>query len=117
MFSPKKKPKKQAAASHRGGRSESEERKQGEKGRQAGARPESRSSRSSGSSTLNPHLLFEGNLKFTGSVLVDCEFRGSIVTNDVLTVGPSGNVEAEVSAGVVEISGKVYGNIKAKTNV
>ena len=68
-------------------------------------------------SSLNPHLFFEGNLKFTGTVLIDCDFRGTIVTDDTLVVGVAGNLQAEVTAGVIEISGAVHGNIKASTSV
>ncbi len=68
-------------------------------------------------SSLNPHLFFEGNLKFTGTVLIDCDFRGTIETDDTLVVGIAGNVQAEVTAGVIEISGAVHGNIKASTSV
>ncbi len=68
-------------------------------------------------SSLNQHLSFEGTLKFVGSVLIDCEFRGNIVTADTLVVGVSGKVHAEVTAGVVEISGVVRGDIKAANNV
>ncbi len=69
------------------------------------------------SSSLNPHLFFEGNLKFSGTVLIDCDFHGTVVTDDTLVVGVSGNLHAEVTAGVVEISGKVHGNIKASNSV
>jgi cytoskeletal protein CcmA (bactofilin family) len=69
------------------------------------------------SSALNPHLSFEGTLKFTGTVVVDCEFRGSVLTDDTLVVGPSGRLDADVTVGSVEISGKVHGDIKAKTTV
>ncbi len=68
-------------------------------------------------SVLNQHLTFEGNLKFTGTVTIDCEFRGSILTDDTLVVGIAGRVDAEVSAGIIEISGKVHGNLRAKTRV
>jgi len=70
-----------------------------------------------GGSSLNPHLRFEGILNYTGTVTIDCHFKGSIITDDTLIVGPSGKVDAEVTAGVVEISGQVNGNIKALTNV
>ena len=68
-------------------------------------------------SSLNQHLSFEGTLKFAGTVLIDCEFRGNIVTADTLVVGVSGRVHAEVTAGVVEISGVVRGDIKAANTV
>ena len=69
------------------------------------------------SSTLNSHLSFHGDLKFSGTVLVNCDFRGSVVTDDKLVVGKSGRIDAEVSAGIVEISGRVRGNVKAKSGV
>ncbi|MBN1444126.1 MAG: polymer-forming cytoskeletal protein [Planctomycetes bacterium] len=68
-------------------------------------------------SKLNPNLKFEGTLHYTGTVLVDCEFRGSIVTDDSLVVGPNADIEAELTAGLVEVSGKVRGNISAKRSV
>ena len=69
------------------------------------------------SSTLNSHLSFQGDLRFSGTLHVDCELRGSIVTEDTLIVGSSARVDAEVTAGIVEISGKIKGNIKAKKSV
>lgn len=81
--------------------------------------PEPQDSRTApkNSSSLNPHLSFEGNLQFTGTVLVDCDFRGTVTTDDTLVVGVSGNLHAEVTAGVVEVSGKVHGNIRASSSV
>jgi cytoskeletal protein CcmA (bactofilin family) len=70
-----------------------------------------------GSSVINSHLWFDGTLKFEGSLTLDCEIRGTITTPDTLIVGPSARVQAEISAGSVEISGKVNGNIRAKKNV
>ena len=86
-------------------------------GRIGGASPRGARVADEKTSILNPHLAFEGNLKFAGKVIVDCEFRGTINTDDTIIVGSSGNLEAELTAGVVEVSGKVRGNIKAKTRV
>lgn len=71
----------------------------------------------SANSVLNPHLAFEGDLKYSGTITLDCEFRGSISTDDTLVIGPSGKVNAEAYAGAVEVSGKFQGNIHAKTRV
>jgi len=68
-------------------------------------------------STLNPHLAFEGTLKYSGSLTVDCEIKGNIQTDDRLVIGPAAVVTAEISAGVVEISGKVHGNVRARNRV
>lgn len=68
-------------------------------------------------SVMNQHLSFDGNLKFSGTLTIDCEFRGSVTTDDTLVVGAQGRLDAEVSAGIIEVSGKVHGNIRAKTRV
>jgi len=66
---------------------------------------------------MNPHLSFEGTLKYEGSLTIDCDFRGEVTTDDTLVVGPSGVVRADLSGGVVEISGKVHGDVKGQTSV
>ncbi len=92
-------------------------RSQGEDPKHAAAVARSARPSDDKSSTLSSHLAFDGNLRFTGKVIIDCEFRGSVVTEDTLVVGPSGRIEAELIAGVVEVAGKVRGNIKARTKV
>lgn len=76
-----------------------------------------KSERPSNASTLSRNLVFEGKLKFSGTVTIDCEFHGSVATDDTLVVGRAGRVTAEIVAGSVEVAGKVRGNIKAKSNV
>ena len=56
---------------------------------------------------------FEGKLTFEGQVVIEGKFNGQINTKDVLIVGPSARVQAEVVAGTVVINGTVEGNIKA----
>lgn len=60
---------------------------------------------------------FEGKLCFHGTVRIGGIFRGEIYTPDVLIVGEGARVQAEVSAGVVIISGEFSGNINAKYRV
>jgi cytoskeletal protein CcmA (bactofilin family) len=68
-------------------------------------------------STLNPNLTFEGDLKFQGTVVIDCTFKGKISTEDSLVIGSSAKVQADLTAGTLEISGKVQGDIHARQNV
>lgn len=96
----------------RGARPTFDEFQQASKGR-----PGPRTERGVPSSVLNEHLSFEGSLKYSGTVTIDCDFRGNVTTEDKLTIGPGANVNAEISAGVVEIAGKVHGNVTAKTSV
>jgi cytoskeletal protein CcmA (bactofilin family) len=59
---------------------------------------------------------FEGKLVFKGQVRIDGKYSGHIQTDEVLIVGPSARVNAEIAAGTVVISGQVEGHIRA-TNV
>lgn len=53
-----------------------------------------------------------GNLTFSGKLHLDGDFRGTISTDDVLIVGDKATIEADIKAGEVQISGKVFGNIE-----
>ncbi|HEY1086261.1 MAG TPA: polymer-forming cytoskeletal protein [Archangium sp.] len=60
---------------------------------------------------------FEGKLVFKGQVRIDGKYSGHIQTDEVLIVGPSAKVNAEISAGTVVISGSVEGLIRASSVV
>ena len=53
-----------------------------------------------------------GDLRFAGKLHLDGEFHGTITTDDVLVVGDKATIEADIKAGEVQISGKVFGNIE-----
>lgn len=48
---------------------------------------------------LGPGTRFEGTLAFEGRVRLEGELRGRIVGEDVLVVGPSAVIEAELEVG------------------
>lgn len=56
---------------------------------------------------------FEGKLSFKGQVRIDGKYSGQIHTDDILVIGASAKVNAEVTAGTVIISGTVEGHIRA----
>ncbi len=60
---------------------------------------------------------FEGKLTFEGTVHIDGNFKGEIVTDDVLKVGQSAKVEAEMKVGTAVVNGEVSGNITASKAV
>lgn len=60
---------------------------------------------------------FEGKLVFKGQVRIDGKYSGQIQTDEILIVGPSAKVNAEISAGTVVISGTVEGIIRATSVV
>ena len=66
---------------------------------------------------LDQGTFFEGKLTFEGTVRLGGHFRGEIFSNDTLVVNPGAEVEAQIEADTVIISGKVVGNIFAKSKV
>ena len=60
---------------------------------------------------------FEGKLSFTGAVRIDGRFRGEIFTEGTLIVGESANIESDIQASHIIISGEVHGNVAAKDRI
>ena len=60
---------------------------------------------------------FEGSMVFDENMRLDGSFRGEITSKDILIVGDSARIQAEVMVGSLIISGFVQGNIKAVTSV
>ena len=56
---------------------------------------------------------FEGKLRLRESFRIDSEFRGEIVSEGTVTVGPEGGVEATIRAREVIIEGAVVGDVSA----
>ncbi len=60
---------------------------------------------------------FEGKLNFNEMVRLDGNFKGQISSTDTLIVGETAEIEGEISVGIVILSGKFSGEIKATTLV
>jgi cytoskeletal protein CcmA (bactofilin family) len=60
---------------------------------------------------------FTGELSFEGTFRIDGEFHGSIVTNDLLVVGPRATIYADIKAGEARIHGSVFGNISGSRRI
>ena len=66
---------------------------------------------------LGQNTSFNGTLVFDGTVRIDGNFEGNVKTNDTLVIAESGNVNAQIEAGVVKISGTFDGLVIAKNKV
>ncbi len=66
---------------------------------------------------LDQGAFFEGRLTFEGTVHLGGHFKGEIFTHDTLVVGQGAQVEAQIEADHVIISGTVHGNIFARRRV
>lgn len=60
---------------------------------------------------------FEGRMTFNENMRIDGKFHGEITSQDLLVVGETGSLQAEVSVGSMVISGAFQGTIKAQSSV
>ena len=59
----------------------------------------------------------EGTVNIEGATRIDGSVNGKLVSNDIITVGPTGIVKAEVRAKAIIVGGKVEGNLIASEKV
>ena len=59
----------------------------------------------------------EGTYTFSGTVMLNGKFKGTIQTTGTLIIGDKGVVNATISAGTVLITGEVVGNVLATERV
>ena len=64
--------------------------------------------------TIGPSVLIRGELSATDDLTIEGQVEGKIALHgNALTIGPSARIEAQVVAKVVNVSGKVEGDITA----
>ena len=66
---------------------------------------------------LGPGSVVEGKLSFKGQVRIEGTFTGEITTTDLLIVGETAKVSANINCGSVVVNGEVLGNIKASDSI
>ena len=67
---------------------------------------------------IGEHISIEGSIKGNEDLIIDGSVTGSVELEDHhLTVGPAGQMEGEITAANVTISGRLVGNIKAAGKV
>lgn len=60
---------------------------------------------------------FEGKLTFDGSVQVNGDFRGQILSDGTLIVGPEAKIQAEIQIDTIVVEGSIEGTIEAKQRI
>jgi cytoskeletal protein CcmA (bactofilin family) len=64
---------------------------------------------------LGPGAQFEGTLVFQGRIRIEGRFKGRISSEDVLILGSSADVEADVDVGALIVrGGSLRGDVRAK---
>ena len=66
---------------------------------------------------LGPGSEFEGKLTFEGAVRIDGKLSGEIFSDDVLVIGESAEVRAQIDVGELVVRGTVFGNISTKKSL
>jgi len=66
---------------------------------------------------LGSNSEFEGGLTFQGTIRIDGRYKGNISVDGTLIAGPTGKVEAEINASKMIINGEVTGNMTAEKNI
>jgi cytoskeletal protein CcmA (bactofilin family) len=66
---------------------------------------------------MGKDTVFSGSLTFEGTVRIDGEFEGKVITEDTLIVGDTGHLVAEISAGTVICMGRVEGTVMASKKI
>ncbi|NLI15967.1 MAG: polymer-forming cytoskeletal protein [candidate division Zixibacteria bacterium] len=59
----------------------------------------------------------EGTITVEGSTRIDGILTGKLISNDIVTVGPTGEVKADIKAKSIIIGGKVFGNIESSEKI
>lgn len=54
---------------------------------------------------------FTGTIEVKGALRVDGRIKGKIISDETVSVGPTGEVEADIEAKTVVVAGSVTGNI------
>ena len=66
---------------------------------------------------MGEDTVFNGSLTFDGAVRIDGKFEGQVKTEDTLIVGEKGELNADITAGVLIVKGKINGSIVVTSRV
>jgi len=66
---------------------------------------------------LGRNTSFEGKLSFEGMVRLDGKFDGEIFSGDVIMIGETATVNAEINVNTLVVDGRVSGNVSATDKI
>ena len=64
------------------------------------------------STIVGKDSLFTGTMEVKGTLRIDGRVKGKIISDETVSVGPTGEVEADIDARTVVVAGSVVGNIR-----
>lgn len=66
---------------------------------------------------LGEGTVFEGSIIVPHNLRVDGSFKGKIETSEIITIGPTGVVSADIKAKSAIVGGKIIGNLMVEDRV
>jgi cytoskeletal protein CcmA (bactofilin family) len=66
---------------------------------------------------LGSGTTYQGTLNFQGSVRIDGNFIGEVLSEGTLVVGQEAEVQGDITVGQLVLSGKLKGDVKARERV
>lgn len=66
---------------------------------------------------LDRTTVIQGELRFTDTMRIDGTVSGRVVSDNLLIVGESADIDAEIDVGTITIMGKVTGTLRATNRV
>ena len=60
---------------------------------------------------------FSGELRFRDVLRIDGRAKGRIVSDNMLIIGETGSVDAEIDCGIVSIRGRVSGEVRGRKRI
>lgn len=59
----------------------------------------------------------EGKFTFDGTVQINGDFRGEILSDGTLIVGPESQIDARIQVDTIVVEGTIHGTVEAKTKI
>ena len=66
---------------------------------------------------LDKGVALEGKIELAGTFRIDCQMKGTIVSNSTVVIGENAKVEGEIDGNHVVVGGRFEGVLKAKGRV
>ncbi len=68
-------------------------------------------------SVIGQGCILKGDFTFRGTLILNGQFQGKVVSSDTLIVGEIGDLQADVRVGVAIVSGQVSGCLTARERI
>jgi cytoskeletal protein CcmA (bactofilin family) len=69
------------------------------------------------STIIGKDSVFTGDMEVKGTLRIDGRIKGKIICDETVSIGATGDVEADIDAKMVTVAGTVVGNIRTSEKI